>query len=321
MGSKPGFEFPDGKRFAFTVIDDTDVATVANVRPIYDLLYSLGMRTTKTVWPLGCPEGSPNYSTSETLEDPVYLAFVRELATRGFEITWHSATMESSTRERTLEGLHRFHDLIGHYPRIHANHSFNRENLYWGAGRFDNPMLRIIFGPLSGLPPDHFQGHIAGSRYWWGDLCEEHIEYGRNLTFEEINLLMVNPSMPYRDARRPLIKWWFSATDAEDVIAFNHMLRRNNLDRLEDEGGVCIVATHFGKRFVNEGVLNQETRAVLEDVARRDGWFPPVGVLLDWLRQRRGSGQLPPREWRRMQRRWAVDLVHRKMNEKRRRRG
>ena len=44
----PPFEFPNGKRFAFTILDDTDVATLANVRPIYRLLEEVGMRTTKT---------------------------------------------------------------------------------------------------------------------------------------------------------------------------------------------------------------------------------------------------------------------------------
>ena len=57
MDSPVRFEFPQGKRFAFTIVDDTDVATVANVKPLYDLLHELGFRTTKTVWPLGCPEG------------------------------------------------------------------------------------------------------------------------------------------------------------------------------------------------------------------------------------------------------------------------
>ena len=43
--------FPDGRQFAFTIMDDTDVATVANVGPIYRLLSDIGMRTTKTVCP------------------------------------------------------------------------------------------------------------------------------------------------------------------------------------------------------------------------------------------------------------------------------
>src|SRR6202040_3687090 len=56
--------FPGGKRFALTIIDDTDVATVENLKPIYDLLYESGMRTTKTVWPVGCAEGSKNFGSS-----------------------------------------------------------------------------------------------------------------------------------------------------------------------------------------------------------------------------------------------------------------
>src|SRR6185436_5946929 len=57
-GDRPAGPFPGGARFAFTVMDDTDVATVENIRPIYRLFESLGMRTTKTVWPVACPEGS-----------------------------------------------------------------------------------------------------------------------------------------------------------------------------------------------------------------------------------------------------------------------
>ena len=41
---------PDGKRFAFTVFDDTDSATLENVRGVYALLAELGFRTTKSCW-------------------------------------------------------------------------------------------------------------------------------------------------------------------------------------------------------------------------------------------------------------------------------
>ena len=51
------FEFPGNKRFAFTIIDDTDDGTVANLTPVYRLLEELGMGATKTVWPMPCPEG------------------------------------------------------------------------------------------------------------------------------------------------------------------------------------------------------------------------------------------------------------------------
>src|SRR5690242_17430165 len=95
--------FPDGKRFAFSIIDDTDVATVDNVAPVYALLEELGMRTTKTVWPLACPVESSNFDSSQTLEDAAYREFVRDLQRRGFEIASHGATMESSRRERTVQ--------------------------------------------------------------------------------------------------------------------------------------------------------------------------------------------------------------------------
>jgi len=79
---KPRLRFPGNARFAFTVIDDTDVATVDNVLPIYRLFESLGMRTTKTVWPFRCEEGSRDFSLSETMDDPHYCEFVADLQRR-----------------------------------------------------------------------------------------------------------------------------------------------------------------------------------------------------------------------------------------------
>src|SRR5947207_165073 len=113
----PRVPFPGGARFAFTVMDDTDVATVENVQPVYRLLESLGMRTTKTVWPVRCEEGSRNFSLSETMDDPHYLDFVVDLHARGFEIAFHGATMETSTRERTARALDRFCRVFGATPK------------------------------------------------------------------------------------------------------------------------------------------------------------------------------------------------------------
>jgi hypothetical protein len=297
------------------VLDDTDVATVQNVAPVYALLERLGMRATKTVWTMACSEGSRNFSSSQTLEDPEYRAFVVELQRRGFEIASHGATMESSTRERTAAGLERFRTVLGAYPRVHANHALNRENLYWGAARVDHPVLKLLLRRLSGTAPDHYQGHVEGSPYWWGDLCARHIQYVRNLAFTDINLLRVNPSMPYRDPSRPLVPWWFSASDAENAEAFYRLISPVHQKRLEREGGVCIVATHFGKGFVRNGRVVDAFRHRLEMLARRPGWFPTVGELLDWMRVRQRHDVLPPEEWRRMQWTWARNLLLREARE------
>jgi hypothetical protein len=310
-------KFPGGKRFAFTILDDTDVATVANVKPIYRLLERLGMRTTKTVWPVACPEGSRNFGTSQTLEDPEYLAFVLDLQDRGFELTWHGATMESSERARTLAGLERFRELTGHYPRIHANHAENRENLYWGAGRIDSPILKFLFSHLA-HPSDYFVGDRENSPYWWGDLCARHIEYARNLTFADLNLPAINPSMPYHDPSRPLVRLWFSCADAENAPAFADLLHPRRQQELEAAGGFSIVATHLGKGFVRNSEVHPQVQERLEMLAQRPGWFPTVGELLDWLRDRRVGDTLPAGEWRRMQWRWARDLMMRKWKQRHR---
>lgn len=312
-----GLVYPDGRTFAFTIMDDTDVSTLANVAPIYRLLDRLGMRTTKTVWPLGCPEGSPDFQDSDTLEDPPYLEFVLDLKRRGFEIAHHGATMESSPRQRTVRALDRFRDIFGASPRVYANHALNQDNLYWGAERFDDPILRTLVRRTEGRPPGYYQGHIPGSPFWWGDLAGD-ITYIRNLTFNELNLRRINPSMPYKDPRRPAIPWWFSASDAEDVSAFNALVSPKAQDKLEREGGFTIIATHFGKGFVRDGVVDAEAMRLLERLSKKPGWFVPVGVLLDWLRaDGAGGNTLAASEWRRMQWRWGWDLVRRKWRRRR----
>jgi len=305
--------FPNRRRFAFTIMDDTDVATVANVGPIYRLLADLGMRTTKTVWPVDCPEGSKNYSSSSTLEDPEYLNFVLDLERAGFEIAYHGATMESSPRERTARAIDKFLSVFQRRPMIYANHGHNRENLYWGADRIDIALLKFLYRWLSGQPSNQYQGHWPGSPWWWGDIASVHISYIRNLTFDEIDLRRVNPTMPYRDPRRSLVPWWFSASDAEDVTAFNSLLRVENQDRLERQGGVCIVATHLAKGFVANGTVMPETERLLQRLSDRPGWFVPVGTLLDWLVEQGVARPLPPSEWRRMQWRWFADVVGRQI--------
>lgn len=316
--------YPGGKRFAFTIFDDTDVATVENVKPVYDLLASLGMRTTKTVWPFAW-HGPSNFSSSETLEDAHYVEWVRTLPAEGFEIASHGATMETSDRETTRRAHERLQELFGAYPRSYANHSWNRENLYWGADRIDIPWLKALYARYLGIPRDFYQGHDPRSSLWWGDLCQARHEYVRNLTFNTLDALEANPSMPYHDPSRPLVRYWFSATDAENCEEFVARFEGNAAERLERRGGVCIIATHLGKGFTQHGRVDARVEAILRDLAARDGWFVPVSELLDWLRDRHApparpeERTIPAREWRALQMRWARDLVARRVDPKFRR--
>lgn len=304
-------KFPGGKSFAFTVLDETEATTANGVEPVYALLQQLGMRTTRTVWPLASAERTHSDDSAQTLEDAGYRESVLALRDRGFEIGWQGASSESSKRERTMEGLERFREIIGAYPRVHANHAQNRESLYWGADRVDQPLVKAVVQRADPTPANHSLGHVQDTAFYWGDLCRSRIDYVKHLTFNEVNLARVNASMPYHDSRRPLVRWWFSCSDASDCAAFVKLLRPERQDRLEREGGWCIVATHFARNFVHSGGLDRLAAKRLEMLARRNGWFVPVSTVLDYLRETRTEDNFSDAEWGRMQWRWARDLVRR----------
>lgn len=275
-------QFPDDKRFAFTILDDTDDSTLENVAPVYRLFEELGFRTTKTVWPLDCPEGSRLYFAADTLERPDYLAFVQRLEAAGFEIASHGATMESSPRARTERALGVLARHFRHPVRLYANHGQNRENLYWGARRFQFPILRTLLSRLRpGVPSD---GAEPGTDHFWGDLCRERFDYVRNFTFSDLDMLRRNPEMPYRLRSTPYVPLWFSTTDAPDVRVFNQRVDRAGLEQLERQGGACIVSTHLGKGFTRDGRLDPSFEGTMRWLATRPGWFVPVSTLLDHLR-------------------------------------
>lgn len=298
--------FPENKRFAFTIFDDTDLSTVENVAPMYHLLRELGVCTTKSVWPLASDERARLGGSS--LQDPKYLKFVRDLQRAGFEIALHNVRNTCATREEVVAGLKEFRRLIGHDPRAHANHAGNRDNLYWGAARFSTiaPFYRAMQAFRDG---SQFEGHLQASQYFWGDLCQSRVDYVRNFVFREINLDRVNPHMPYKDPRRPFVNAWFSSSDGADAEAFCSLLSEANQDRLEAEAGVCIVYTHLACGFVQENRVLPRVSLLLRRLAAKSGWFVPVSTLLDFLREGRQTLSIPVAEIAAMERRWLADRL------------
>jgi len=139
-------KWPDGKLFAFTIVDDTDNATVANTKPFYDFLGSLGIRITKTVWPLRSDPADPAYAQS--LEDNEYLEFVLSLQEAGFEIGYHGPRAGSNERSVIHESLALFREKLGHDPVTYAHHSDSKSNIYWGSKRTRIPVERCSHDPL-----------------------------------------------------------------------------------------------------------------------------------------------------------------------------
>jgi hypothetical protein len=302
LGRIHGIEWPDGKAFAFTIFDDTDNATVERVGPVYAFLDDLGLRTTKSVWPLG-GDGATAFSGS-TCADPDYLAWTLDLQARGFEIGSHGASYSTSTRERVIEATDRFRDLYGHDPFALANHTGCAESIYWGSSRLTGTN-RVAYNLLTRFKRNGvFRGHVEGDPLFWGDVCQARVRYVRNFTFTDIDTLAACPLMPYHDPERPYVNHWFASSEGSNVESFNQRLSEVNQDRLEASGGACIMYAHFASGFATEGQLDPRFKTLMERLARKNGWFVPVTALLDFLLERHGPTVISPAQRAGLERRW-----------------
>jgi hypothetical protein len=278
---------PGGRKFIFTILDDTDDATVENVEPVYSLLYELGFRTTKTVWPLACPEGSSLYFAGDTLANPQYLAFVHSLVDRGFELASHCATMESSNRERTERGLQFFKGEFGIEPKVHCNHGQNLENIYWGADRYRTTLIRTVLTIAERLASrPRYYGHVEESPYFWGDLCRDTFRFVRNFAFRTLDSGAISPHAPYKLASTPYVNYWFNTADAPDASAFKRLVTPAAIDGLRDKEGICILSTHLGKGFARNGKVDAKVEDVFRYIAAQPGWFVPVSEVLEYMLSR-----------------------------------
>lgn len=280
-------EYPDGKRFAFTIFDDTDVATLESIRPVYDLLYELGLRTTKTVW-ANEYRGESSYAGSATLAEQPYCEYLQLLQSRGFEIAFHGATMETALRPDTARALKKFRQVFGTGPTAYAAHAQNRDNPYWGKYRFQFPLWRALYTLLVGRNDPNYAGHVEDSDVYWLDLVPE-LRYSRSFTYDGIDLHKITSRIPYRTAATPGVKAWFPSCDADNVEDFLELLKPENQELLEARGGLCILSTHLGKGFVRQGQVLARVARALDALSRRNGWFVPVTPLLDFLVDQMGE--------------------------------
>jgi hypothetical protein len=292
-------KWPGNHTFAFTVFDDPDSQTLAGLRSVYDFLADAGLRTTVGVWPCG-PTRETN-SPGQTCQDIEYRKYVQGLSAGGFEVGYHNTTAHSSFRSEIADGLKVFADYFGQSPITMANH-YNAEAIYWGRDRLSGTH-RLLYSAAT-LGRNTFSGHVEQSPYFWGDLCKNQVRFCRNFTYHHINTLRSCPWMPYHDPDRGYVNYWFASSNAKNVSSFLHLLSEENQDQLEAEGGACIVYTHFGLGFVRDGSLDPRFRFLIDRLKRRNGWFVPVGTLLDYLLSQRSDATISSAQRRKLERHW-----------------
>lgn len=290
--------FPKGKDFAVTFVDDTDLSTIENTTPVYELLNNLNIRGTKTVWVRtqkrisafrDKDERDTNLPTNSgaTLEDEDYRDFVKDLKSKGYEIALHGIAAGNSYRSEIIDGINTFKHIFGEYPKINVFHERNRENLYAGNDKLDFWPFKLLEKITDN---SDYQGHKEGSGYFWGDIAKAKIKYMR-LPFHtilEVNTLRVNPSMPFHDPQRPYVNYWFASSDGSDCQRFNRLLSDTNIKKLERENSVCLIYTHFAKGFCSKNngryELNREFVNVISNLGRyTNAWCPTASELLDRL--------------------------------------
>ena len=302
--------WPNNKKFAFTIIDDTDNSYVENIKPIYDLLNSLNMRTTKTCWVYPPRD---NF-TGQSLSDDDYRKFALDFAEKRFELALHNVGSGDFNREEILQGIERFKSYTGVYPKMQINHASNPDNLFWGNERYTTPLkflINVIYGNKR-----FYYGTDPNSTHFWGDVSKKHIKYIRNHTFNRINTLSYDPQMPYRVKRKDeFSNYWFSSSDGHTVEEFNNLISPENVSHLVSSGGLCIVYTHFASGFVNDQEkVNPVFEKRLKNLAEMDGWFAPASEILDYLLAQKNRSEFVSNWYQfRLDARWMLDRVLKKV--------
>jgi len=303
--ARPTFSpYPDGKNFAFSITDDADSHQTEKLKPVYDLLTRLGIKSTIAVWSLDpvqednktdivAMSGMEQHFEGDSLQNTAYREFVVSLIENGHEIGMHTVSGGSDLRETTIRGYEEFKSIIGSYPNINIMHSNNLENIYWGSNVFTNPaghwFFKNIIGTVYSKAQLPFGGEDQDSPYFWGDIVKEKTKYVRMWGTSEINTLAFNPNMPYHDPSKPYVNYWFSFSDGFMLRYFNDLISDENIQKLVEQRGASIVYTHFAGGFAKKdssGIYKVDTRFQnqMEKLSKqKDPWFVTTSTLLDRL--------------------------------------
>ena len=280
---------PHPFRAGFCITDDTDTATLASVRAVYDVLADHGVFATKTVWafppeePCGIPALPASIQRGVTLADANYRRYCTELGQRGFELALHGASAGNNRRASVERGFALLDQLAPASP-VYICHAKNADNPYWQE-------KVVARGPLRSLLALYARGHQCSgedpaSPYFWGDLCRRRVRYIRLMRTRNLDTLAADPAMPYFECEKPLVNGWFTATKR----SFRDATAAAALDALESHWGLTVLYQYMC-RYADPATgraLASFTDHVARLAARSRVWKANTGAILDRLRLMHG---------------------------------
>lgn len=278
--------WPNGKTFAFTIIDDSDYDTIEKIRPIYDFLYDINMLTTKNVWVYP----SRNNCDGCCLLDNDYKIFILFLKSIGYEIGLHGVGSGDFRKDEISDGIRIFNDIIGYYPNLHTNHINNKDGLYVGFNRYPR-FFKNIYNKF-GFKSNRTLGDLYFSDYFWGDISKKYIKYLKGNIYNCTNIFNYDNHTPYVDIDKiKYSNYWFSTSDGYKYEKFIKIIDKENIDKLIAQRGLCVISANFSKGgFVDiNGDIDKTFKYRMEYIANRNGWFVPATVIFDYLLKYRGT--------------------------------
>jgi hypothetical protein len=89
-------------------------------------------------------------------------------------------------------------------------------------------------------------------------------------------------------------------------------LTEANQDQLAEQGGACIMYTHFGHGFFDpSGRMDETFRKQMQRLSKMNGWFVPLTTLLDYLGEQQGECTLSDEQRSWLERRWLWEKLFR----------
>ena len=315
--------YPNGHRFAFTIIHDADDAYSERLAPLFRVFDKYGFKLSISVFAFWNKDEANKFLYKNTPSDRLFYEaravpleekseqdFYKKLASKGHEIGLHSASNLTDTREDTQRAFEYFRDVFGYYPKIYIEHrDADNKECVQNKGSHPESNYYIVdilnrYGPWvwiispSALPYEGRGNYFnildssslifsdTALQYW--GVLREFLKTGNfDLYNGELYLTMIKGGTPfdtYALKKYGIIKAFRRTGRAEQANGegFLKWYSKDNIDKLEKEGGIALVYTHMNSKWLDMKAreMRVEIKERLKYIASKDVWLASAGEIL-----------------------------------------